>query len=381
MDSIKSVGSNEGSGDALSQHVELSALDKFLFVWIFIAMASGVLAGNYLPAIRNVVNALQFEGVSLPIGIGLIWMMYPPLAAVRYKELGKVKSSGRMLPISLILNWIVGPFLMFALAWIFLPDMPAFRDGIILVGLARCIAMVLVWNMLAGGNNEYAAILVAVNAVFQIFFYSAYAFLFISFLPGILGISYAHTVALRVSPLLIAQSVAIYLGVPLAMGFVTRMALTKRRGTGWYENVFLPKIKPTALIGLLFTIIVMFSLEGKEIVSLPVDMLRIAAPLVFYFLLMFISSYLLSWKAGLAYEETVTTSLTAASNNFELAIAVAVSVFGISSGEAFATVIGPLIEVPVMIGLVHLSLRFRHFFFGKLEGMGTAATEAKNMGT
>lgn len=344
----------------------LSFLDKLLPLWIILAMLAGIAVGYVLPEIGGVINSLQVDSVSLPIAIGLIWMMYPPLASVKYRELGKVKTAGKMLGMSTVLNWLVGPFLMFGLAFLFLPDMPAFRDGIILVGLARCIAMVLVWNMLAGGDNEYAAIIVAMNALFQILFYSIYAFLFINLLPQSLGLSGSNAVAIQVNPLTIAFSVAVFLGVPFALGLITRFWLAGRKGEEWYEGVFLPKLKPTALIGLLFTLVVMFSLEGRAIITLPIDILRVSIPLLFYFIIMFTSSYLLAWKAGLKYEETVTTSFTAASNNFELAIAVAVSVFGITSGQAFAAVIGPLIEVPTMIGLVYLSLWFGRLLYSPL---------------
>ena len=353
---------NDGDASVAILH-GLSFLDKLLPVWIILAMLAGVAVGYVLPETGSVINSLQVDSVSLPIAIGLIWMMYPPLASVKYRELGKVKTAGKMLGLSTILNWLVGPFLMFGLAFLFLPDMPAFRDGIILVGLARCIAMVLVWNMLAGGDNEYAAIIVAMNALFQIAFYSIYAFLFINLLPESLGLSGSNAVAIHVNPLTIAVSVAVFLGVPLAMGLITRLVLAGRKGEEWYERVFLPRLKPTALIGLLFTLVVMFSLEGRAIVTLPIDLLRVAVPLLFYFIIMFAFSYLLAWKAGLNYEETVTTSFTAASNNFELAIAVAVSVFGITSGQAFAAVIGPLIEVPTMIGLVYLSLWLGRMLF------------------
>lgn len=350
----------------------MTILDRLLPVWIFVAMVAGVVIGYYSPGSGRVIDSIQLDSVSLPIAIGLIWMMYPPLAAVNYRQLGKVKRAGKMLSLSTVLNWLVGPFLMFALAWIFLPDMPAFRDGVILVGLARCIAMVLVWNMLAGGDSEYAAVIVALNAVFQILFYSVYAFFFIGVLPGTLGLTGNAGAGITVNPLSIAWSVTVFLGVPLFMGIATRFLLVHRKGEEWYESSFLPRIKPTALLGLLFTLVIMFSLEGRQIVTLPLDLLRVAVPLLVYFFLMFGSSYLLSWKSGLNYEETVTTSFTAASNNFELAIAVAVSVFGITSGQAFAAVVGPLIEVPTMIGLVYFSLWLKGFLFGKNERVMTA---------
>ena len=333
----------------------LSVLDRFLPIWIFVAMGVGVLIGFALPQSGSVINSFRIGSVSLPIAIGLIWMMYPPLAAVKYKELGKVRTAGRMMSVSLLLNWVVGPTLMFALAWVFLPDLPLFREGIILVGLARCIAMVLVWNMLAGGDSEYAAIIVALNAAFQIVLYSVYAYFFITVLPVWLDPSISAT-AVNINPWDVARSVAIFLGVPLAMGIATRYSLETRKGEEWYEEEFLAKLKPTALVGLLFTLVVMFSLQGNYFVQLPMDILRVATPLVAYFALMFVLSFLLSWRLGFTYQETVTTSFTAASNNFELAIATAVAVFGLSSSQAFATVVGPLVEVPVMIGLVCVAL-------------------------
>lgn len=333
----------------------LSVLDRFLPIWIFVAMGVGVLIGFALPQSGPVINSFQIGSVSLPIAIGLIWMMYPPLAAVNYKEIGKVRTAGRMMSVSLLLNWVVGPTLMFALAWVFLPDLPLFREGIILVGLARCIAMVLVWNMLAGGDSEYAAIIVALNAAFQIVLYSVYAYFFITVLPVWLDPSISAT-AVNINPWDVARSVGIFLGVPLVMGIATRYSLANRKGEEWYETKFLTKLKPTALVGLLFTLVVMFSLQGNYFVQLPMDILRVAIPLVAYFALMFVLSFLLSWRLGFTYQETVTTSFTAASNNFELAIATAVAVFGLSSSQAFATVVGPLVEVPVMIGLVYVAL-------------------------
>lgn len=343
----------------------LSLLDRLLPIWIFVAMGLGVLLGFVFPQIGPVINSFQIYSVSLPIAIGLIWMMYPPLAAVNYSEIGKVKTAKNMMSLSLILNWIAGPFLMFGLAWIFLPDLPLLRDGIIMVGLARCIAMVLVWNMLAGGDNEYAAIIVALNAAFQIVFYSIYAYFFITVLPVWLNPSISAT-AVNINPWDVARSVAIFLGVPFTMGIVTRHSLQKRKKEeNWYENKFLKRLKPTALIGLLFTLVIMFSLQGKYFVQLPLELVRVAIPLVVYFMVMFVASFLLSWKLKFSYEETVTTSFTAASNNFELAIATAVAVFGLSSSQAFATTVGPLIEVPVMIGLVYVALWFKPKLFKK----------------
>ena len=308
----------------------LSLLDRLLPIWIFVAMGLGVLLGYLVPQIGPLINSFQIYSVSLPIAIGLIWMMYPPLAAVNYNEIGKVRTAKKMMSLSLILNWIVGPFLMFGLAWIFLPDLPLLRDGIIMVGLARCIAMVLVWNMLAGGDNEYAAIIVALNAAFQIVFYSLYAYFFITVLPVWINPSISATIV-NINPWDVARSVAIFLGVPFTMGIVTRYSLQKRKKEeNWYENKFLKRLKPTALIGLLFTLAIMFSLQGKYFVQLPLELVRVAIPLVVYFLVMFVSSFLLSWKLKFSYEETVTTSFTAASNNFELAIATAVAVFGLN---------------------------------------------------
>ena len=341
----------------------LSLLDRLLPIWIFVAMAAGVGLGYLIPGMGPWINSIQFESVSLPIAIGLIWMMYPPLAGVNYREIGKVRTAKKMMSLSLVLNWFVGPFLMFGLAWLFLQDLPLFRDGIIIVGLARCIAMVLVWNMLAGGDSEYAAIIVALNAAFQIAFYSIYAYFFITVLPVWIDPSISATVV-NINPWDIARSVAVFLGVPFAMGIATRYSLQNRKKEeNWYEEKFLKRLKPTALIGLLFTLVIMFSLQGDYFVQLPLDLLRVAIPLLVYFLVMFVASFLISWKLKFSYEETVTTSFTAASNNFELAIAVAVAVFGLSSSQAFATTVGPLIEVPVMIGLVYVALWFKPKLF------------------
>lgn len=342
---------------------ELSLLDRLLPAWIFVAMFAGVLLGYVFPGIGPLINSFQIDSVSLPIAIGLIWMMYPPLAGVNYNEIGKVKTAKKMMSLSLILNWLIGPFLMFGLAWVMLPDFPLLRDGIIMVGLARCIAMVLVWNMLAGGDSEYAAIIVALNAAFQIVFYSLYAYFFITILPVWIDPHAAATIV-NINPWDIARSVAIFLGVPFTMGIVTRYTLQNRkRDENWYEEKFLKRLKPTALIGLLFTLVIMFSLQGEYFVQLPLEIARVAVPLVVYFMVMFVASFLLSWKLKFTYEETVTTSFTAASNNFELAIATAVAVFGLSSTQAFATTVGPLIEVPVMIGLVYVALWFRPRLF------------------
>ncbi|MFZ0326589.1 MAG: ACR3 family arsenite efflux transporter [Nitrososphaeraceae archaeon] len=352
----------------------LSLLDKLLPVWIFVAMAAGVVIGYTVPQIGHLINSFKFISVSLPIAIGLIWMMYPPLAAVNYRNIGRVVTEKKMISLSLVLNWTVGPFLMFGLAWIFLPDLPLFRDGVIIVGLARCIAMVLVWNMLAGGNSEYAAIIVALNAAFQIAFYSVYAYFFITVLPAWINPSVSATVV-KINPWDVALSVAVFLGIPFAMGIATRFALENRkREQNWYEERFLKMLKPTALIGLLFTLVIMFSLQGNYFIQLPLVLLRVAIPLVIYFVVMFVLSFLLSWKLKFSYQETVTISFTAASNNFELAIATAVAVFGLSSSEAFATTVGPLIEVPVMIGLVYVALWLKSKLF-KIVGEEKVVTD------
>lgn len=362
---------------AMIQQAELgnlSLLDKLLPVWIFVAMVAGVVLGYTIPQIGPLINSFKFTSVSLPIAVGLIWMMYPPLAAVNYRKIGRVVTEKKMISLSLVLNWTVGPFLMFVLAWIFLPDLPLFRDGVIIVGLARCIAMVLVWNMLAGGNNEYAAIIVALNAAFQILFYSVYAYFFITVLPTWINPSLSANVV-KINPWDVALSVAVFLGIPFAMGIVTRYALENRkREQNWYEERFLRRLKPTALIGLLFTLVIMFSLQGNYFIQLPLVLLRVAIPLVVYFLAMFLLSFMLSWKLKFSYKETATISFTAASNNFELAIATAVAVFGLSSSQAFATTVGPLIEVPVMIGLVYVALWLKSKLF-KMVGEDKVMTE------
>jgi len=331
----------------------LSTLDRFLPVWIFLAMGLGLALGKLIPGLPGKIDALQVANVSLPIALGLLWMMYPVLARVKYEKIPAAAGNGRMLGTSLVLNWVLGPALMFVLAWLLLPDHPAYRTGLILVGLARCIAMVLIWNLLACGDNEYAAVLVALNSVFQIVMYAALGYLYLTVVPRWLG---ASTTALTISTWQIARSVLIFLGIPLVAGFLTRLILGRAKGNVWYDGVFIPRIAPTALLGLLFTIVMMFSLKGDVILSLPGDVLRIAAPLLLYFGIMFALAFGLSYLLGFPYPETATLSFTAASNNFELAIAVAVAVFGIGSGEALAAVVGPLVEVPVLIGLVYVAL-------------------------
>jgi ACR3 family arsenite transporter len=354
------VAPNAQSRGRTTALARLAALDRYLPVWILAAMAAGLGLGRAFPGLGATLDHVRVGDMSVPIAIGLLWMMYPVLARVRYESIGTHARNGRLVGTSLVLNWVIGPIVMLGLAWLFLRDLPAYRNGLVLIGIARCIAMVLIWNALAGGSRELAAVLVALNSLFQMLAYSLLGYLFLTVVPRWFG---AETAALHVSMAAIARSVLVFLGIPLVAGYLTRRLLMRSRGASWYEDVFMRRLGPTALIGLLYTIVLMFAMEGHRILASPFDVLRIALPLIVYFFLMFGIGLLAARGMGFAYEESASVAFTAAGNNFELAIAVAVATFGIGSGEALASVVGPLIEVPALVGLVYVALWARDHLF------------------